>query len=384
MSLADAFKVGDDKRVGNRLILDMAEALVARGVDAEELGRLARLKVNSSEWQNLTKDSDGEAHLHDLRGIKLSAEWYTEPEWPVVQAAQPIKYTPAKPRSVNGARQTVIFPDQQYGFRRVDGELIPCHDRDAIAVSLAVAKAIKPDRITNLGDLIDLPEFSLKFTVTPELVGTTQPALDEAYRDLTQQREICDDIDILEGNHDDRLAIAVTANARSALRLRKGGTTPDDWPVLSMPNLLRLDELGIVYHDGYPANRTKIATGTDEQTPLYAVHGEALDMMKLAKQSRQSYVQGHIHRRAMYTETFEIDGRPTMVTALTPGCLCRIDGAVPSTKSAKTRKSPLTRWENWQQGMAVITEWDDGDWAAEIIPIHRGRALYRGKTFDIA
>jgi hypothetical protein len=382
MSLRDALQSGDDERVGNKLILDMAEALVARGIEAEDLGRLARLKVNSSEWNSLTKDAEGEAHLHDLRGIKLSAEWFTEPEWPVIQAAQPIKFTPAKTRSANGAKVTCVLPDQQYGFRRIDGDLIPAHDRDAINAALAVCKAVKPDRIQNLGDLIDLPEFTLKFTITPEMHHTTQPALDEAHRDITRQLEICANVDVLEGNHDDRLAIAVTANAMAALRLRRANTPPDEWPVLSLPNLLRLDELGVTYHDGYPANRTKIADGNDEQTPLFAVHGESLDMMKLAKQSRQSYIQGHIHRRASYTETFEIDGRPTMVTALTPGCLCRIDGFVPSTKSAKTRKKPLTRWENWQQGMAVITEWDDGDWAAEIVPIHRGRALYRGKTYE--
>lgn len=187
---------------------------------------------------------------------------------------------------------------------------------------------------------------------------------------------------MLEGNHDDRLAISTTANARAALRLRQACTTPETWPVLSMQSLLRLDDLGVTYHDGYPANKTKLTVGTDELTPLYAVHGDLLDVVKVAKVSRQSYVQGHIHRRAMHCETYEVDGRPITVMAFSPGCLCRVDGAVPSTKSAKTRQRPLVRWENWQQGMAVITEHDDGDWAAEIVPIHRGRAMWRGKTYD--
>lgn len=384
MGLADALAAEDDKRVGNKLIVDMAEALVNRGVVPEDLGRLARARINSSDYQAMIKNADNEAEIHDLRSIKLSADWYEDPRWPVVQQAAPVKLTRPKPRTANGTRRTVVLPDQQYGFRRIDGDLIPCHDREAITAALHVTKAIKPDRIVNLGDFIDLPEWSSKFIVTPELAETTQPAIDEGHRDLVRQLEICGDVDVLEGNHDDRLGISVTANAKAALRLRQAASTPDDWPVLSMPHLLRLDELGVTYHDGYPANRTKIAHGTDELTPLFAIHGELLDMMKLAKTARQSYIQGHIHRRSFHTETYEVDGRPIVVQAITPGCLCRIDGVVPSTKSAKTRKRPLTRWENWQQGMAVITEYDDGDWSAEVIPIHRGRALWRDKAFDAA
>jgi len=290
----------------------------------------------------------------------------------------------AKKRSANGSRVTAILPDPQIGFRRVDSELIPTHDRDAMNAGILVAKAAKADRIVNLGDTIDLPEWSSKFIVTPEFVETTQPALDEGHEFLARQKEICDEVDVLEGNHDDRLAIATTANARGALRLRQACTTPDSWPVLSMQNLLRLDDLGVTYHDGYPANRTKLTSGTDELTPLVAVHGELLDVVKVAKVSRQSYVQGHIHRRSMHCETYEVDGRPLTVVAFSPGCLCRVDGAVPSTKSAKTRKRPLVRWENWQQGCAIVTEHDDGEWAAEIVPIHRGRAMWRGRTFEAA
>ena len=386
MGFADALHdPAEDKRIGNKLIVDMAEALVLRGVEPEDLGRIARLKINSSDYQAMMKNGDNEAEIHDLRSIKLSADWYEDPKWPVIQAAKPVRIARVKPRTTTSAvRRTVIYPDQQYGYRRVDGELIPTHDPDAIAAANMVAAAVKPDRIVNLGDLLDFPEFSLKFASTPEFVETAQPAIDEAYRDLSIQRSIAEEVDVLEGNHDDRLAQSVLANAKAALRLRQAATTPDDWPVLSVPNLLRLDELGVRYHDGYPAGSTKVATGTDELTPLYAIHERGLDVVKTAKQSRQSFVQGHIHRVSTHTETFEVDGRPIIVGVYSPGCLCRIDGAVPSTKGAKTSRRHVTRWESWQQGVAIVTEFENGEWVYEQVPIHRGRALWGTRAFDAA
>ena len=379
---------GGDKTEGERILRALSDKIAERGYTAEDVGRIAR--INYHETAMKLKDADGTEtpFVQDLHGFTLDTSWETGPEWPVVQPATPVRVPVTKRKaSPNSVRVTAVHPDQQVGFRRVDGDVIPTHDRDAIDAAMALTKALKPDRIMNLGDYLDLPEWSSKFLITPDLAETTQPAIQEGYELLARQRAICDAVDVMEGNHDDRMALTLANNARAAFGLKRAtdldGVT-DGWPVLSLPNLLRMDELGVTYHDGYPANRTKLATGTDELTPLFAIHGEKLDMMKLAKESRQSYMQGHIHRRSEHWETYEVDGRPTLVGAITPGCLCRVDGAVPSTKSSRTRPNHVTRWESWQQGMAIVTEYDDGSWTHEIIPIHRGRAWYRHKTYDAA
>jgi hypothetical protein len=68
--------------------------------------------------------------------------------------------------------------------------------------------------------------------------------------------------------------------------------------------------------------------------------------------------------------------------AFSPGCLCRVDGYVPSTKSAVNDDGiPVTRFESWQQGMAVITETQDGFWSLEMVSITDGKAIYRGRVF---
>ena len=186
---------------------------------------------------------------------------------------------------------------------------------------------------------------------------------------------------MLGGNHDNRLELAVARNTMSALRLRQANA-PESWPVLSIPFLLRLEELNVKYVGSYPAGRIKLAEAHGEQTPLYALHGEKLDMKKQATSERQSTIQGHTHHVSMHCETYEIDGQPQQVQSWSLGCLCRIDGAVPSTKGGTDEFGrPYKRQESWQHAVAVLSETEDG-WWLEPIMIHEGKAFYRGKSFQ--
>lgn len=360
----------------------IADLLDRNNIDADELGGIKRISL----YQSLTKNTEGEAEIHDLVGVQLSPAWEDGPQWPVVQPAAPTIIRPTKARPVaRDTRVTVILPDPQIGFRRLDDELIPTHDPTAIDVALEITAAARPDAIVNLGDTLDLPEWSSKFVVKPEFVLTTQPTIDTAHAFLARQRALAPDAEIvmLGGNHDKRLGDAITRNAMAALRLRRA-QAPDEWPVLSVPNLLRLDDIGVTYVGAYPAGRWQICTGNGRVTPLFAVHGERLDVVKVAKAERQSFVQGHIHRISLHTEVYEVRGRPETVVAFSPGCLCRVDGAVPSTKSGEDEHGrPVTRWENWQQGLAVVTETTDGDWSVELVRIDHGRAVWRGREFGV-
>jgi hypothetical protein len=360
----------------------IADLLERNGIDPADLGGLKRISL----YQSLTKNDEGEAEIHDLIGVQLSPAWEDGPQWPVAQPAAPTIIRPTKARPVQrDTTVTVILPDPQIGYRRLhDGELLATHDDVAIDVALQICAESKPDRIVNLGDTLDFPEWSTKFLVKPEFVLTTQPTIDAAHRFLAQQRALAPtaDIVLLGGNHDKRIGDAIARNAMAALRLRRA-EAPDEWPVLSIPNLLRLDDLGVTYIGAYPAGRVQLTAGNATITPLWAIHGERLDVAKVAKAERQSFVQGHIHRIAMHTETYEVRGEPETVIAFSPGCLCRVDGSVPSTKSGEDEHGrPVRRWENWQQGMAVITETPDGFWAAEIIPINHGTAIWRGRTYE--
>jgi hypothetical protein len=362
----------------------LADLLQRSGIDIEDVARVNRVNA----WQGFYKDADGEAHKVDMVGIELVPSWDSGPAWPVVQQAKPcvVRYTGKRPHVPACGRKTVLLPDLQIGYRRLDsGELIPMHDERAMATALDLVNDIQPDAVVWLGDTMDLPEWSSKFLVLAEFVLTTQPTVDRTHRFLADTLAAagpqCEDRWLLEGNHDNRMANAIARNAMAALRLRQANT-PESWPVMSVPHLLRLEELGITYVDGYPAGRIKIASRHGEQAPLYALHGEKLDMAKQAKAERVSTVQGHAHHVALHSATYDDgDGQGVDVEAWSLGCLCRRDGAVPSTKGGTdVRGRPIERIESWQHAIGVVAETEDGWWLTPV-RIRHGIAHYQGRTF---
>lgn len=361
----------------------LADLLQRSGIDVADVAKVNRINA----WQGFYKDKEGNAHNVDMVGIQLSPTWESGPEWPPVQQAAPcVVRHPKVSRTDTSARRTVLLPDPQIGYRRLDtGDLIPMHDERAIATALDVVHAVQPHAVVWLGDTMDLAEWSSKFLVLPEFVLTTQPTVDACHRFLAATLAAagpqCEDRWLLEGNHDNRMANAVAKNAMAAMRLRQANT-PESWPVMSVPHLLRLDELGIAYVDGYPAGRIKVASRHGEQAPLYALHGERLDMQRQAKAERVSTIQGHAHHVAVHSATYDDgDGQAVDVEAWSLGCLCRRDGAVPSTKGgADVRGKPIERIESWQHAIGVVTETADG-WWIEPVRIRDGIAVYQGKTF---
>lgn len=358
----------------------IADLLKRNAIDPGEVGRIQRVSL----WQS------GD---HDNVAIKLSPTWEEDPQWPVVQPVTPAKiYYGKRPQPLaDEYHRTVLFPDPQIGFwRNLDnGELLGMHDDEAMAVALNIARAVQPDRIVHLGDFLDLAEFSSKFAVHPEFAFTTQAAINRGHEFLAECRAILgpqedgDDpnLFLIAGNHDDRLGKAVLSNAIASLRLRRADA-PDSWPAMSVPNLLALDAINCEYIGGYPAGSLKLANGTKSQTPLVAVHERGLDVVKVAKSQRQSYVQGHTHRVAMHAETYELDGEAIDVEAYALGSLCRRDGYVPSVKGAPDdRGRPVKRIESWQQAVGVLTVAPDGGWTLEPIRIRDGKAFYGGKVY---
>jgi predicted phosphodiesterase len=360
----------------------IADLLERSGIDAEDIGQVKSVRL--SEWQGLTKNEDGEAELHDLTGssIVLTPAWETGPEWPVVDRAAQMQVPPPKPRARKGKwRKAVILPDVQVGFRRdlADASLDPFHDETAMAAALRVVKAVDPDVVVHLGDFLDFANFGT-FEQEAGFALTVQPALDRAYRFLCEVADAAPNANqvLLEGNHDRRLQKAIVRNALSAFGITRA-EAPDEWPVLSVPYLLRLDELGVEYVGGYPAG---IYWVNDR---LACIHGHKVRSSGSTAQAvvddeRVSVIFGHVHRRERQDKTCRVRDGARVRTAVTPGCLCRIDGTVPSVKgSTDPMGRPIPTAENWQQGCAVVTFQDgDGPFDIELVSIHDGEVVFRG------
>jgi hypothetical protein len=362
---------------------ELARLLERKGIDVAEIGRVQRINA----WQAMVKNSDNEPEVVDLVGIQFSPAWEEGPKWPVIHPAKPVRL-PSRPVVKRPADRgnwlrAMVWPDVQLGyFRSASGELEPIHDEAAIDVALQITRYVNPDHVALVGDNLDLVELG-KYRVTPAYQLTTQPTIDRGGLLAAQLRQAAPNglIQWLAGNHEERLPNYILDNARAAFGLRRANA-PDSWPLMSVPELLRLDEHGVQYLPGYPASciwlneRLKIEHGS-------RVTSNGSTAYKYLNAEKVSIIYGHIHRREWAEITRDDHDGPRTILAHSPGCLCRIDGAVPSTKGGTDLDGrPIVRHENWQQGITVIDfEPGDGRFAIHPIPIHDGWARWDGIDF---
>jgi predicted phosphodiesterase len=277
----------------------------------------------------------------------------------------------------------VVLPDMQVGFfRAADGELDATHDERAIAVALAILADEQPDLVVLVGDNADFPEFG-KYRLTPAFQRTTQATIDRLGVLCAQLRSAAPDARIvwIAGNHEERLPNFIMDNAAAAFGLRQANK-PETWPVLSVPNLCRFDEHDIEYLPGYPASslwineRLRVIHGTRVRSGGSTAHAY------LATE-KTSVIFGHVHRREYAARTREDHDGPKETLAASPGCLARIDGAVPSTNGGTDLDGrPIVRHEDWQQGIAVVEyQVGNGRFTYANVAIHDGWAMWRGKEY---
>lgn len=307
--------------------------------------------------------------------------------WPVVDRAPAVKVTVPKRKApaLGGKWATcVVLPDQQFGYRiTLDGVASPFHDPRAIEIAEAICEAERPDDAVMLGDVNDLASFG-KYRQEPSAVPATQRGIDRAAVHVAVVAALVRRLRILAGNHDIRIENLALDNALASAGLRRARRRPGEYPVLTMPYMLGLEDLpNVEWVGGWPAGATYINAG------LAAIHGRTATKQfveKLLAEERVSVVQGHVHRYALGMRTRNDKREPHFTTAWSPGCLCRIDGAVPSYKSGLDPwLEPPRSWEDWQQGLSVVRYERDGDrFAVEDVRIVEGEAVHRGQLFTSA
>lgn len=323
--------------------------------------------------------------LYDVRQ-KKGAE--TGPEWPVIQPAAPVvvqlESAPTKPAR-DGLLLSLKAGDTQIGYRAVGDTFEAFHDWSAILVFIEVCRREQPDTIVILGDFLDLAAQG-KYVQEAGFARTTQMALNDGHHMLALLRAASPDarIVIVEGNHDKRMQSFIEQNALAAFGL-KLANMPDSWPVMSLPNLLRLDELGIEYMDAYPA-----AAYWDDDTTRN-IHGTRANS-KGSTMSQYAHEAPHINTWAGHTHRQEIiyrtvigpRGEPIESYSANPGALCHTDGRVPSVHGALHADGSSARVvEDWQQGFGSLLHGDGVSWP-QVHRIRNGATIYNGQRIKAA
>jgi len=374
-SLGDSYNAARDAADVSTGLNSIEKLLKNNNLSVEDIGKITKVSLSNNP---------------DDTRIILSPKWESGPSWQPVQQAAPTVVAP-KVRTASlissDWKVAIALPDPQIGYRKYeDGTLDPFHDEAAMDVALQIVGLDHGHplaQVINLGDFLDLPMYGT-YEQEENFAHTAQLAIDRGHLFLAQQRaEAGDDarIILLEGNHDKRLTRFINNNAAAAYGI-KAANTPDSWPVLSLNNLLRLDELKVEFIDGYPAASHWI------NKRLRAIHGDKANSNGSTAASYTnahpniSTLFGHSHRMEQQSKTIFDRDQAIKSVAFSPGCLCRVDGAVPSVKGGIDGKGQaLQYFENWQQGVSVIfyKDGDDDSFHFDQVHIHKGKTMYRGE-----
>jgi len=369
--------------IGNYAVLDyrgeknpktLDELLRSCDVDTD-IWKVDRYVVN--KWETAMKTSDAIVH----RPLFQVKAWLVrikpiEVEFPHITPIAPIKFKKInKKRKLSKKfKKALIVPDAQFGFRKnLDtGKLDPFHDRNALDCVLQVAELEKPDTIIYLGDMLDLPEWSDKFLISPEFFFTTQPAINELHWWTKEFRKHCNKMIYLEGNHELRMSKAISKNIIAAYNLK-----PANEPKkiqMTIPTLLALDSLDVEYKGPYPAGEYWLNDNLRVSHGTLARKGNADTVKAILAQARNSEIVGHIHRHEMAQKTVHPRKGIRTYVAYSPGTVARIEPNIVPAFSARN---------DWQQGFAIVN-YQGGNGLFQILPhsIHNGVTLYNGNELS--
>lgn len=179
--------------------------------------------------------------------------------------------------------------------------------------------------------------------------------------------------------------VAITGNCRLENKLLNQSrehwglkAVGEEYPAMSIPSLLKLDQIGHQWVGGYPANQYQYK---DDMVFIHGSGGGAKPTDKLIQQyPDQNVFQGHLHHME---SKYHTDRHGRKFGKFIIGMMGRIDGVLPSVHSGiDTLGNPVKRFENWQQGVAIVNDYGDGNYEVSQIPINEGKAYWQGHKFE--
>lgn len=302
-----------------------------------------------------------------------------------ISQADPVKITPSRRKPAKRDHRLILaFSDSQIDYREIDGVLHPIHDERALNVVRMMCQELRPETIINLGDTIDLSALSRFDKDSNHFDHSMQPAFNRVHRlyaELRADNPLSRIVEV-DSNHNTRLKKFMLKNASSLFGLHQAGHE-EEYPVMSYPFLANLNAVGVEWVSGYGS--AEFVYGEEyEAPPIVFKHGSLVGSNVAAKELVQNpevhTVRGHTHRPETAHRTMR-NGH--YLTSMIVGVTCSIEGDVPSVHSAvDDRNQVVKNQEQWQQGLAVITDYQDGTYQFDNILIRNGVAKYNGKIYD--
>jgi hypothetical protein len=302
-----------------------------------------------------------------------------------ISQADPIRINPSRRKPAKRDHNVIFaFSDSQIDYREIDGVLHPIHDERALNVVRLMCQDLRPDTIVNLGDTVDLSALSRFDKDSNHFDHSMQPAFNRVHRlyaELRSDNPLSRIVEV-DSNHNTRLKKFMLKNASQLFGLRQAGHE-EEYPVMSYPFLANLNAVGVEWVSGYGS--AEFVYGEEyEAPPIVFKHGSLVGSNVANKEANANpythIVRGHTHRPEVAHRTMR-NGH--YLTYMIVGVTCSIIGDVPSVHSAVDDHNQVVRnQEQWQQSVAVITDYKDGTYQFDNIMIKDGKAKYNGKEYN--
>lgn len=292
-------------------------------------------------YEVVTKDAEGEAHVHRL--YKHSTKERPAPEERTfINQAQPTIIRPTKRSKPTRDCQTeVFFGDTHHPFQ----------DRNKLHLAQIALRELQPDRVTFLGDDLDNANFS-RFETRKEWGESTQRGLDEFAETLAQTRANTDaPIIVHEGNHNVRLEKQIRNYNGDLMGLRRAGAA-QELGVLTIGFLMDFEQFGAEYITGYPESEYWHSDTLRSYHGNRATKGSTVNQE--IKDQTTNFIHGHTHRAGIVYKTFK-DGRHERTIFGAEAGTFADPNQIPSGKfSADQHGNALRQTQDWQTGLLVV------------------------------
>jgi len=386
--------------------------------EAEDEGVVVALQWLERQGIDVPKDGDAVQFVAGTVAVEGpdGTSWIrVKPAEAAVKAAERVEIRQAQPVEVIGRPTLSLYrpgkwltylcsPDAQIGYW-VDhqGTWHATHDERSFAIGHAIAWAVAEDEgldgWLDVGDFEDLAGASRYNPTAMDIqVEGLNKGLQRGSEELARRRAVVGesgDLIVLGGNHDLRLRRKAQQEMPFLVGLRRPGDPEDEYPVLSVPYLLRARDHGVTWVPSYPNAYYKLSSNLAAfHAPAYGT--KALDTArKIAAKVHLSVIHGHTHRREAIAENIETDRGVRTLEIWSDGTWARLDGSVPSTKStddeygdrmmASTASGPVgVLSENWGAGLSIVHFERTGRerFSVERVAIWGDWAQFRGVTFQ--
>jgi metallophosphoesterase superfamily enzyme len=348
--------------------------LLNHNIPISAIGKIDNVKIGM--WGVHSKDADGNVVTNVLDKTSLTIT-PSSPLFPLVDkaAAGPI-ITRDFPKLLRTTKTAFIFSDAQIGYliNPETKELDPIHDPAAMEVAMQVMQSVRPSEVAIIGDWLDLAFASrwaqhAEFDTPNESIQAGYDYLREIKANAGPQLE---KFTFVEGNHDQRLEKMLLEHNKTAMRIKRASST-SEWPVFTLPYLLRFDELGIKTTGRYPG-------GDYYMMPdLMLTHAPPR-----VAEINASVIHGHQHKISMSPRVAHSSAGRQTYFMYDIGCLCRVDTTSDLQRLMVTHVPSDRGRTNWTQGVAVVNILDGKIpfYSVDLVSINDGKCLYGGQFYD--